>query len=149
MHWWSPRKICDYGSQEGGKRRQKCLALLCVKVIWPTVWDLANELSDKSHNCAILCSSWVRQGLVHSLLLSSAHHCTLFSLAGINERLDKSCKNWNFLSIRVEKQKASFTFLNAREGRVQNEGNSIPKVSWYSLQPFNTTLLLKLLPNIR
>lgn len=36
----------------GGKCSKKCLALLCVKVIWPTVWELANKASDKSHGWA-------------------------------------------------------------------------------------------------
>lgn len=58
MHWWSTRQMGDYGNQERENLWKKCSALLCVKVIWPTVWELANELSDKSHYCAIVRSSW-------------------------------------------------------------------------------------------
>lgn len=45
-------------TRKGEKPLKKCSALLYVKVIWPTVWKLANEMSDKSHNCAIVCGSW-------------------------------------------------------------------------------------------
>lgn len=109
-----------------GKRLKKCLALLCVKVIWPTVWELANELSNKSHNWAIVCDSWDKDLFPPS----SSVQPTDLHFFTLSERLDKSCQSWNFLSIRVQKTEREFDIFSSEGGQGSEQGEFTESVIW-------------------